>query len=112
MNRLDVPYGTLDLLILKTLDATGPLHGYRFASRRMDRELDGEARSHLELAERDLVAQGLPPAEARRRARLEFGGIEVVKEAQRDERSWRALDHLAKDAKYGIAGLVRNPAFT
>jgi PadR family transcriptional regulator, regulatory protein PadR len=29
----DVPYGTLDLLILKTLDTMGPLHGYRIARR-------------------------------------------------------------------------------
>jgi len=29
----DVPYGTLDLLILKTLDTLGPLHGYAIARR-------------------------------------------------------------------------------
>jgi transcriptional regulator len=29
----DVPYGTLDLLILKTLDTMGPLHGYAIARR-------------------------------------------------------------------------------
>jgi PadR family transcriptional regulator PadR len=31
--RTDVPYGTLDLLILKTLDTMGPMHGYRIARR-------------------------------------------------------------------------------
>ncbi|HLH02832.1 MAG TPA: PadR family transcriptional regulator [Bryobacteraceae bacterium] len=31
--KADVPYGTLDLLILKTLDTLGPLHGYRIARR-------------------------------------------------------------------------------
>ena len=29
----EVPYGTLDLLILKTLKAMGPLHGYAIARR-------------------------------------------------------------------------------
>lgn len=29
----DVPYGRLDLLILKTLDTLGPLHGYGIARR-------------------------------------------------------------------------------
>ncbi len=29
----DVPYGTLDLMVLKTLDAMGPLHGYGIARR-------------------------------------------------------------------------------
>lgn len=28
-----VPYGTLDLLVLKTLDSMGPMHGYRIARR-------------------------------------------------------------------------------
>ncbi len=32
-SKTDVPYGTLDLLILKTLDTMGPLHGYRIARR-------------------------------------------------------------------------------
>jgi PadR family transcriptional regulator, regulatory protein PadR len=32
-NKTDVPYGTLDLLILKTLDTIGPMHGYRIARR-------------------------------------------------------------------------------
>jgi transcriptional regulator len=31
--KTDVPYGTLDLLILKTLDTMGTLHGYRIARR-------------------------------------------------------------------------------
>jgi PadR family transcriptional regulator PadR len=28
-----VPYGTLDLIVLKTLDAMGPLHGFGIARR-------------------------------------------------------------------------------
>jgi PadR family transcriptional regulator, regulatory protein PadR len=31
--KTEVPYGTLDLLILKTLDTMGPMHGYRVARR-------------------------------------------------------------------------------
>jgi transcriptional regulator len=29
----EVPYGTLDLMVLKTLDVLGPLHGYGLARR-------------------------------------------------------------------------------
>ena len=29
----DIPYGTLDLMVLRTLDAMGPLHGYGVARR-------------------------------------------------------------------------------
>ena len=32
-DRGDVVYGSLGLLVLKTLDAMGPLHGYRIARR-------------------------------------------------------------------------------
>ena len=31
--KAEIPYGTLDLLILKTLDTMGPMHGYRIARR-------------------------------------------------------------------------------
>ena len=31
--RTEVPYGTLDLLVLKTLDAMGPMHGFGIARR-------------------------------------------------------------------------------
>src|SRR5688572_8306395 len=32
-DKTDFPYGTLDLLVLKTLDTMGPLHGYLIARR-------------------------------------------------------------------------------
>jgi len=32
-SKTDIPYGTLDLLILQSLHAMGPMHGYRLARR-------------------------------------------------------------------------------
>jgi len=32
-NRSEVPYGTLDLMVLKTLETMSPLHGYGIARR-------------------------------------------------------------------------------
>jgi PadR family transcriptional regulator, regulatory protein PadR len=32
-NRSEVPYGTLDLMVLKTLESLSPLHGYGIARR-------------------------------------------------------------------------------
>ena len=32
-NKRDVLYGTLGLMVIKTLEALGPLHGYRIARR-------------------------------------------------------------------------------
>lgn len=36
----EVPYGTLDLMVLKTLDGMGPLHGYGIA-RRIEQMAEG-----------------------------------------------------------------------
>ncbi len=41
--KAEVPYGTLDLLILKTLDTMGPMHGYSIA-RRIEQAADGPVR--------------------------------------------------------------------
>src|SRR5262245_15426778 len=37
----DIPYGTLDLMVLKTLDAMGSLHGYGIA-RRIEQVAEGK----------------------------------------------------------------------
>ena len=80
-------------------------------SRRLDRELDDEVQAHLELAERDALAAGLSPEDARRAARRNFGGLDQMKEAHRDTRSVRWLDTLLKDVRYGLLLLVRDPGF-
>jgi PadR family transcriptional regulator PadR len=38
--QADVPYGTLDLMVLKTLDGMGPQHGYGIA-RRIEQVAEG-----------------------------------------------------------------------
>ena len=40
MPPADVPYGTLDLMVLKTLEQSGPLHGYGIA-RRIEQVAEG-----------------------------------------------------------------------
>ena len=62
-----------------------------FRSRRAERELSREIRSHLQLLEDQYVADGMNPPEARRAALLAFGGVEQAKEHQRDARTFRWL---------------------
>jgi putative ABC transport system permease protein len=83
-----------------------------FQHARLDSELDEEILAHLELAERDARAAGLSVEEARLAARRLFGGVEQIKEHHRDARGIRWLDALARDARYGIAALWRDPLFT
>ena len=79
---------------------------------RLDRELDDEIAAHLEMAERDGVAAGRPAEEARRLARLRFGGVEGVRESQRDQRSFPVVEHVWRDARYALGSLARRPGFT
>jgi putative ABC transport system permease protein len=80
-------------------------------ARRLDRELEGEVIAHLELAERDGIAAGLSPEQARRAARRKFGSIEAMKETHRDERSVRWLDTFVRDVRYGVLLLLRDRGF-
>ena len=79
---------------------------------RLDLELESEIRAHLELAERDAVARGLSREDARREARRSFGGIEQMKEHHRDRRSFRWIETVLRDFRYGLASLRRAPGFT
>ncbi len=80
--------------------------------RRLDRELEDEILAHLELAERDAMARGLSPDEARRAARRSFGGIEQVKEEHRDRRGFEWIETLLRDLRFGLGSLLRAPGFT
>jgi hypothetical protein len=79
--------------------------------RRLDAQLDDEVLAHLEMAERDAIAAGLSPEDARRAARRRFGGIERMKEEHRDRRSVRWVETLVKDFRYGLRQVRRDPGF-
>ena len=77
----------------------------------LDEKLDGELRDHVERLAADYVAAGMPEVEARRRARLEFGGLEQIKEASRDVRGLNLVDDVTRDIRYAFRLLARSPAF-
>ena len=80
--------------------------------RRVDDELDAEVTAFVEaLAERRERA-GVSPAEARRQALAEVGGIEPVKERVREVRMGRILDETLRDIAYAWRGLRKAPGFT
>jgi putative ABC transport system permease protein len=77
----------------------------------VDEELDDELRFHLEQQASYYVRQGLSPDEAVRRARLEFGGLDQVREEHRDARGIGLAEDLARDVRYAVRQLRRSPGF-
>src|SRR5262245_36635540 len=72
--------------------------------------LSAELRFHMEKLAEEYVAAGMDPTEARRRARLEFGGMDQIAEKCRDVRG-RWLADLGKDLRYTVRTLRRSPGF-
>jgi PadR family transcriptional regulator PadR len=72
----EVPYGTLDLMVLKTLDAIGPLHGFGIA-RRIEQMAAGSLKLNqgtiypalLRLEQRGWISSSWGQSKANRRAR-------------------------------------------
>jgi len=70
-----------------------------------------ELRFHIDQYTEDLVRTGISPEEARRRARLEFGGINTVEEDCREARGLLVFDELRRDFHYAARQLRCNLGF-
>ncbi|MYD71370.1 MAG: FtsX-like permease family protein [Acidobacteria bacterium] len=79
---------------------------------RAEDELDRELRDHVERQAADHVRNGIPPREARRRARLEFGGHDQIKELCRDAHGARWIEEIGQDVRKAIRQLGARPAFS
>jgi putative ABC transport system permease protein len=80
--------------------------------KRFEKSLDTELRHHLEQLTKDYIAQGLAPEEARRRARLEFGDLELAKDEVRDLRPLQWCEQIVRDLRFTMRGLLRVPGFS
>jgi predicted permease len=83
-----------------------------FTRKRMEIDLDKELRFHLEAQVADKVRSGIPEGEARRLTRIEFGGIEQIKEDCRESRGTLWLESIVQDVRYALRQLLRSPGFT
>jgi putative ABC transport system permease protein len=79
---------------------------------RLDRDLDEELKSTLDLLAREKIDGGMDPDEARRQARLELGGTEQVKMQVREGRLGAALDSLLQDVRFSFRSLGKQKGFT
>jgi len=76
-----------------------------------EKRLDAELRFHLEQRVRDYVASGIDQQEARRRARLAFGGLEQVKQDCREARKESHVEDFLRDLQYALRSLAKDRRF-
>ena len=97
-DKRDVCYGTLGLLILKTLEALGPLHGYRIARRIEQISGDQLALNQgtlypalLRLEQRGWISSAWGTSDNNRRARFYTLTRAGRKQLEREEADWRRM---------------------
>ena len=83
-----------------------------FNRNRAEQLLDDEIQSFIDMSAAAKVGQGMPPAEARRLAILELGGVEQTKERVRTYRHGAWLDDVGRDVGYAFRMFRKNPGFT
>jgi putative ABC transport system permease protein len=78
----------------------------------VEQDQQAELQSHFEHLIDDHIRRGLPPAEARRAASLELGGLEQARARARDARGFRVVEALTTDCLLALRQLRKTPAFT
>jgi len=72
-----------------------------------DRDLGEELESVVQMHMDEYLRAGMTREEARRRALIEVGGVEQVRQAVRDRRGFPWLEGWARDANYAMRTLLR-----
>jgi macrolide transport system ATP-binding/permease protein len=77
-----------------------------------DREMHDEVQFHIEERAAELEDQGLSKEEAQRRARGEFGSVQLAREDSREAWQFQWLEHLLMDLRVGLRMFWRSPGFS
>src|ERR1043165_9526996 len=83
-----------------------------FRTRYLENDLDEEVRAFLDVRIERRIANGVPPAEARRQERLASSTPEAIKERVREARLGFQLETTLEDIRYGWRALRKRPGFS
>jgi predicted permease len=82
-----------------------------FRREQLDRELDDELRSHLEMAMDENQRRGMSGEDARRAAIRDFGGVTQVREKLRMREGLPWLEEVRRDIGYALRQMRKSPGF-
>ena len=83
-----------------------------FRRRRRYDDLSVSIQEHVEERVDELMAGGMPRAQAEQAARREFGNVGLVEQKSREAWQWPALESLLADLKFVLRRLRKSPGFT
>lgn len=83
-----------------------------FSRKQLERDLDKELRFHFETQVAEKIRSGISESEARRLARIEFGGLDQIKEDCRGSRGTMWLESVLQDLSYGLRQLRKSLGFS
>jgi len=97
---------------LRRFRAFGVRLGGLFRASRADEDFCAELESHIVMLVDDGLRSGLSREEARRRALLQVGGAEQVRQARRERRTLPGFENLLRDLRYALRRFAKDPAVT
>jgi putative ABC transport system permease protein len=80
-----------------------------FRPRTVERELRDEVRHHLDMETEKNIRSGMGPVDARRKALVDFGGVEQFKEKTREVGLLQPLEGALRDLRFALRRLRRSP---
>jgi predicted permease len=83
-----------------------------FRRRQRDDDLSVSIQEHIAERTEELIAEGMPRAQAEQSARREFGNVALVEQKSREAWQWPALESILADLKFVLRRLRKSPGFT
>jgi hypothetical protein len=90
---------------------TEAIYRLLFQRQELEQDLEAEVEAYFEILVDRYMEQGMTKEEARRAARVKFGGPEQVKEKVREVRIGAMIEAAFKDLRYASRMLRKNPGF-